>query len=94
MNKIKRKMVEELLQAEELYDEEFVRDRDSQECKNVLSIIWNLHVSLEVETDQSKEEKNRLEWFIIGMIKTFAHAKMSLSRLLKCLEVCGIEVVE
>ena len=94
MNKIKRQAVEELLQAEEMYNEEHKRDRTSEEFKNVSSILWNLHVTLEVETDQSEEEKRRLEWFVIGMVKEFARAKMSISRLLKCLEVCGIEVVE
>ena len=94
MNKIKRQMVEELLQAEEMYNEEHKRDQTSEEFKNVSSILWNLHVTLEVETDQSEEEKRRLEWFVIGMVKEFARAKMSISRLLKCLEVCGIEVVE
>ena len=94
MNKIKRQMVEELLQAEEMYNEEHKRDQTSEEFKNESSILWNLHVTLEVETDQSEEEKRRLEWFVIGMVKEFARAKMSISRLLKCLEVCGIEVVE
>lgn len=94
MNKIKRQTVEELLQAEELYNEERKRDNTSEEFKNVSSILWNLHVTLEVETDRSEEEKKRLEWFVIGIVKEFARAKMSISRLLKCLEVCGIEVVE
>lgn len=94
MNKIKRQTVEELLQAEERYSEERKRDNTSEEFKNVSSILWNLHVTLEVETDQSREEKSRLEWFVIYMAKAFASAKMSLSRLLKCLEVCEIEVVE
>jgi hypothetical protein len=93
MNKIKRQTVEELLQAEELYNEERKRDNTSEEFKNVSSILWNLHVTLEVETDRSEEEKKRLEWFVIGIVKEFARAKMSISRLLKCLEVCGIEVV-
>ena len=94
MNKIKRQVVEELLQAEELYNEERKRDNTSEEFKNVSSILWNLHVTLEVETDRSEEEKKRLEWFVIGIVKEFARAKMSISRLLKCLEECGIEVVE
>ena len=94
MNKIKRQTVEELLQAEELNNEEFKRDKYSEEYHNSTRILWNLHATLEVETDQSEEEKRRLEWFVIGMVKEFARAKMSISRLLKCLEVCGIEVVE
>ena len=94
MNKIKRQTVEELLQAEELYNEEHKRDNTSEEFKNVSSILWNLHVTLDVETDKPDSEKRRLVWFVIDMAKSFARAKLSISRLLKCLEVCGIEVVE
>ena len=94
MNKIKRQTVEELLQAEELYNEERKRDNTSEEFKNVSSILWNLQVALEVETEHSAEEKQRLEWLVIGLTKEIAKARISISRLLKCLEVCGIEVVE
>ena len=91
MHKIKRQMVEELLQAEELHQEEFVKDRTSQEYKNTLEILFHLHAKITVEND---DEKNKMAWLVIEITEAIARAKLSLSRLLKCLEVCGIEVVE
>lgn len=94
MNKIKRQTVEELLQAQSLYDEEYDRNPNSQEFKNASNILCDLYFNIEVETTQSEETQKRLEWLTIDLIKAFSRANLSISRLLKCLEVCGIEVVE
>ena len=92
MKRIKAKAVEELLMAEILNNEEFERDRTSQEYQNSLKILFHIHTSLEVETD-NPEDENKEIFFVIALTNALARSNYSISRLLKCLEVCGFEVV-
>ena len=89
MNKIKRQVVEELLQACVMQEEEYKRGRTSQEYHNLVAIIVRMHSKLYSFFENSKTAE-----FIADITRAFAQAGYSISRLLKCLEVCGIEVVE
>lgn len=94
MNKIKRSMVEELLNTEKQYDEEHKKNPRSELFNELSHRLFNLHVALEVEVEGSDKQKQKEEWFVINLTKAFAKAGKSISRLIKCLEVCGIEVEE
>ena len=94
MKKIKRKWVEELYQARSDWRKTYqdAGYQETEEERNAYNVICEKrHV---FENELSAAEVYAMCCFIISIIEEGEFAKLSLSRLIKCLEVCGIEVEE
>lgn len=88
MNKIKRKYIEDLYHSVEVYNQEFNRDKKSEAKNKAFHTMFELDGGLHDFLEREKA------FFVSDLVRCFVYRKMSISRLLKCLEVCGIEVVE
>ena len=94
MNKIKRELVEELYQAELLYKQERAIDNESEECDKAWKRYWKALTEVDVETDRDERYKAMQTRFVIDVTKASVNGEKSISRLIKTLDVNGIEVVE
>ncbi len=97
MNKIKRQYVEDLFNACKDWGEEYDKSHGMTESTTKK---WNVVIEKKkaLQGIMDPEGSDGFTYAKYCLVSDFTEAivfaKMSLSRLLKCLEVCGIEVVE
>lgn len=94
MDKVKRAFIETLYsKVKECYKaHEICRKSNGKEGVDEYHKAFNEMFLLEVQLlDEVTERKNRI---ICDLARAMSRSDLSISRFIKCLEVCGIEVVE
>ena len=94
MVKFVKENVIELYEAEKELDRVYSREKDTsteEERDAALGRVFLADVNL---SDDDGEEVRKKGWFVKGLARACVEADISVSRFLKCLEICGVEVEE